>query len=236
MAKPTREYKPRKDKFRGKEEPPAGPPPVSRSFKLEYANSAQKAAWQVIEQNDIVFLTGPAGTGKTHLAMAYAISELLAKRKKKVVLTRPIVEAGEKLGFLPGSFEEKVNPYMLPLLDCITKCVGTAGGQFELVNRSMEFAPLAFMRGRTFDDSICIFDESQNATLSQMKLFLTRLGKNSKMIVTGDPTQTDLLGNTALHDVVSKVSGIEGIGVVELEVNSIVRHPLVGKIIEKLGQ
>lgn len=233
MAKPTREYKPRKEKFRGEE---AGPPPVSRSFKLEYANAAQKLAWQVIEQHDVVFLLGPAGTGKTHLAMAYAISELLAKRKKKIVLTRPIVEAGEKLGFLPGTFEEKVNPYMLPLLDCITKCVGSAGGQFDAVNRAMEFAPLAFMRGRTFDDSICIFDESQNATMSQMKLFLTRLGKNSKMIVTGDPSQTDLIGNTSLQDVVDKVQGVEGIGLVEMKANSIVRHPLVGKIIEKLGQ
>ncbi len=232
MAKSPRESKPRKP-FVDKE---ARTPVVTKSFKLEYANQAQKEAFQTIEQHDVVFLVGPAGTGKTHLAMAYAISEIIAKRKKKIILTRPIVEAGEKLGFLPGTFEEKVNPYMLPLLDCITKCVGTAGGQFEAVNRAMEFAPLAFMRGRTFDDAVCIFDESQNATLTQMKLFLTRLGKNSKMIVTGDPTQTDLIGNYALQEVTKKCREIEGIGMVEFQAVSIVRHPLVGKIIEKLGQ
>jgi phosphate starvation-inducible PhoH-like protein len=234
MAKQTRERgRPRKDKFR--EEEAAGPPPVTRTFKMEYANGAQKLAWQILEKHDISFLVGPAGTGKSHLAMSYAISEIIAKKKKRIFLTRPIVEAGEKLGFLPGSFEEKVNPYMLPLLDIITKCVGTAGGQFEAVVRSMEFAPLAYLRGRTFDDAICIFDESQNATMGQMMLFLTRLGKNSKMIITGDPTQSDIPCNTTLQDVVSKLQWVDGIGMVELKTNSIVRHPLVGKIIETLG-
>jgi phosphate starvation-inducible protein PhoH and related proteins len=206
-----------------------------RSFHLEFKNQAQKIAWAGFEQHDVLFLIGPAGTGKTHLAMAFAVNELLSRRKRRIVLTRPVVEAGEKLGFLPGTMEEKVDPYMYPLYDCLGKLVGWDGPQREFVNNCIEKAPLAYMRGRTFDDAICIFDEAQNADMKQLKLFLTRLGENSKMIVTGDPTQSDLPGDVALRHVVDRLQVLEGVGVIEFKANAIVRHPLVGKIIEQLS-
>jgi phosphate starvation-inducible protein PhoH and related proteins len=214
---------------------PLGP---SKTFKLEFhknAQAAQKIAWAALEQHDVIFLLGPAGTGKTYLSMAYAIGQILSHHKQKIVLTRPIVEAGESLGFLPGTFDEKVNPYMMPLYDSISQLVGFQGPQFEKVQRAIETAPLAYMRGRTFHDSICIFDEAQNATRSQLKLFLTRLGDNSKMIITGDPTQSDLPGKVSLTEVVDRIQCLKGIGVVEFKACSIVRHPLVGGILEKLA-
>jgi phosphate starvation-inducible PhoH-like protein len=207
-----------------------------KSFHLEFKNPAQKVAWAAFEQHDVLFLLGPAGTGKSHLAVAFAVNEILARRKKRIILTRPIVEAGESLGFLPGTFDEKVNPYMLPLFDCLGKLVGWEGPQREVVDRCIEVAPLAYMRGRTFDDAICIFDEAQNASMIQLKLFLTRFGENSKIIVTGDPTQSDLPGSyVALSEVVNKLESVDGVGIVEFKENSICRHPLVGKIIQKLG-
>jgi phosphate starvation-inducible protein PhoH and related proteins len=206
-----------------------------RAFHLEFKNLAQKIAWGGFEQHDVLFLIGPAGTGKSHLAVAFAVNEILSRRKRRIILTRPIVEAGESLGFLPGTFDEKVNPYMLPLFDCLGKLVGWDGPQREAVNNCIEVAPLAYMRGRTFDDAICIFDEAQNATMMQLKLFLTRFGENSKIIVTGDPSQSDLKGNVALSEVVDRLQSLEGVGIIEFKANSIVRHPLVGKIIEKLG-
>jgi phosphate starvation-inducible PhoH-like protein len=212
------------------------PSPVNKkAFHLEFLNAAQKMAWAAFEQHDVLFLLGPAGTGKTHLAVAFAISELLAKEKKRIILTRPIVESGESLGFLPGTFDEKVNPYMLPLYDCIGKLVGYEGPQRERIDRALEIAPLAYMRGRTFDNAVCIFDEAQNASLMQLKLFLTRFGENSKIIVTGDPLQSDLRGPVALVEVVEKLKQVQGIGVIEFNNSSIVRHPLVGKILERLG-
>lgn len=206
-----------------------------KAFHLEFLNAAQKMAWAAFEQHDVLFLLGPAGTGKTHLATAFAISELLSKEKKRIILTRPIVESGESLGFLPGTFDEKVNPYMLPLYDCIGKCVGWEGPLRERVDRCLEVAPLAYMRGRTFDHAVCIFDEAQNASLMQLKLFLTRFGENSKIIVTGDPLQSDLRGPVALVEVVEKLKKVQGIGVIEFNNSSIVRHPLVGKILESLA-
>lgn len=206
-------------------------------FHLEFKNQAQKMAWGAFDQHDVLFLLGPAGTGKTHLACAFAIGEVLAKRKKRIILTRPIVEAGESLGFLPGTFDEKVNPYMLPMYDCINKCVGVEGPQREIINRSIEVAPIAYMRGRTFDDAICIFDEAQNATKSQLKLFMTRFGDNSKIIITGDPMQSDIAGgSSSLVQIVKKLEDLQGIGVIHFKASSIVRHPLIASIIEKFEE
>lgn len=206
-------------------------------FHLEFKNQAQKMAWGAFDQHDVLFLLGPAGTGKTHLACAFAIGEILAKRKKRIILTRPIVEAGESLGFLPGTFDEKVNPYMLPMYDCINKCVGVEGPQRDIINRSIEVAPIAYMRGRTFDDAICIFDEAQNATKSQLKLFMTRFGENSKIIITGDPLQSDIGGgSTSLVQIVKKLEDLQGIRVIHFKASSIVRHPLIASIIEKFEE
>jgi phosphate starvation-inducible PhoH-like protein len=201
---------------------------------MDFKNAAQRIAWGAFQQHDILFLIGPAGTGKTHLSMAFAIYEILQRQKKQIVLTRPIVEAGESLGYLPGDFAEKVNPYMLPLLDSMKKLVGTQGPQHDLIASSVEIAPLAYMRGRSFSNSICIFDEAQNATFNQLKLFLTRIDDNSKIIITGDPQQTDLGEGSGLLDVLHRVDGIPGVGVVKFEKDSIVRHPLVALILEKL--
>ena len=206
-------------------------------FHLEFLNQAQKMAWGAFDQHDVLFLLGPAGCGKTHLACAFAISEILAKRKKKCVLTRPIVEAGEALGFLPGTFDEKVMPYMMPMYDCIQKCVGLDGPQKEMIDRSIEVAPIAYMRGRTFDNSVCIFDEAQNATKSQLKLFMTRFGENSKIIITGDPKQSDLRPcDQGLMDIVNKLEDLPGVGVIYFKASSIVRHPMIAAILERLEE
>jgi phosphate starvation-inducible PhoH-like protein len=196
---------------------------------------AQKTALELIATNDISFLLGSAGSGKTFLAMAYAINQVLTRQSEKIVLTRPIVEAGEKLGFLPGTFGDKVNPYMQPLYDTMEIMLGKQGAKREIINKAVVLAPLCYMRGRTFNDAICIFDEAQNATYSQLKLFLTRFGANTKVIVTGDPRQSDLYDkNVALTEVTERLSGISGIGVFEFANSDVVRHPLVGKILTKL--
>ena len=204
------------------------------SFHLEFLNPEQKLAWAAFDQHDVLFLLGPAGCGKTFLSVAFAINEILAKKKRKIVLTRPIVEAGESLGFLPGTFEEKVNPYMMPLYDCMDSLVGYEGPQREYINKCIEIAPIAYLRGRTFDNSICIFDEAQNASKMQLKLFLTRMGKNTKIVVTGDPFQSDLKGDVALVNVVHRLESLQGIGVIHFSASSIVRHPLIASILEKL--
>jgi phosphate starvation-inducible PhoH-like protein len=208
---------------------------TGRGFHVEFLNQAQKMAWSAFEQHDVLFLLGPAGCGKTHLSCAFALTEVLAKRKQNIFMTRPIVEAGESLGFLPGELADKIDPYMRPMNDCIDKCVGKDSPQRERINRVLEVAPLAYMRGRTFDDAVCIFDEAQNASLNQLKMFLTRFGKNTKIIITGDPRQSDLPGeNVPLVDVVRRLENLAGIGVVRFKHGSIVRHPLVGRIIEQL--
>jgi phosphate starvation-inducible PhoH-like protein len=209
-------------------------PSGNGSFHVEFKNEAQGLAWAAFKQHDVLFLSGPAGTGKTHLACAFAIEQILSKQKKRIIMTRPVVEAGESLGFLPGTFEEKIDPYMMPMYDCMDKLVGKEGPWREKINYAMEAAPLAYMRGRTFDDAICIFDEAQNASLMQLKLFMTRFGENSKLIITGDPTQSDLPGKVALVNVMHKLHCVEGIGIVEFKPSQIVRHPLISKIIEKL--
>ncbi len=204
------------------------------SFHLEFLTPAQKFAWAAFQQHDVLFLIGPAGSGKSHLASAFAISEILEKKKKKIILTRPIVEAGEKLGFLPGSFADKTEPYMMPLYDCIDRIVPKNSINREQINSSIEVAPIAYLRGRTFHDSICILDEAQNATKTQIKLFLTRFGENSKVIITGDPKQSDISSNPDLIGVMNRLEGLQGVGIVKFKANSIVRHPLIASILEKL--
>ena len=209
------------------------------NFHIEFKNDAQSLAWAAFQQHDVLFLIGPAGTGKSFLACAFACQQILNKEKKRIVLTRPIVESGESLGFLPGEFEEKVHPYMLPMYDCIDKLVGRKDDNNswrDQIDYATEVAPIAYMRGRTFDDAVCIFDEAQNATMMQLKLFLTRFGEGTKVIITGDPTQSDLGGEVALTNVMHRLSGVPGVGVVQFKACSIVRHPLVASIIEKLEE
>jgi len=203
--------------------------------EIEWRTEAQSRAWKTLHNNDITFLLGSAGSGKTFLAMAFAINEILAKRAESIVLTRPIVDAGEKLGYLPGSFGEKVNPYMQPLYDTMDVLLGKIGPKREFVNRAVVLAPLCYLRGRTFNDSICVFDEAQNATYTQFKLFLSRFGQNSKIIVTGDPQQTDLpISPPPMNEVVNKLKGVSGIDVVQFAHSDVVRHPLVAAILKKL--
>jgi phosphate starvation-inducible protein PhoH len=190
-----------------------------------------------ISSDDGLYLTDNfTVTHNSHIAMAFAINEVIqAKYRKKIILTRPIVEAGESLGFLPGTYGEKVTPYFTPLYDCLDKMCGSDGMQREAINRCVEVRPLAYMRGVTFDNSICIFDEAQNATKMQLKLFLTRFGVNSKIIITGDPSQSDLRSSdVALMDVVARLEDIPGVGVVKFDSSSIVRHPLIAAILDRL--
>jgi len=205
-------------------------------FKLEWKNSAQKLAWIEFQKHDIVFLTGCPGTGKTHLAMAFAITEVLERKKKKIVLTRPIVEAGEKLGYLPGEFADKVHPYMRPCLNIVDKMTGGDIASKELISKAISIEPVAYMRGMTFEDSICIFDEAQNASFKQLKMFLTRFDENSKLIITGDTKQSDLHGPVALADVMEKLQTLKGVSSLEFGRDSIVRHPLVAEIVDRLEE
>lgn len=205
-----------------------------KAFHMEFKNTAQKLAWASFEQHDILFLLGPAGVGKTYLAMAFAISEILSKKKKKIILTRPIVDAGEHLGYLPGTFQDKINPYLMPLYDSMDSLVGIDTQERDRVNSAIEIAPLAYLRGRTFVNSVCILDEAQNCTKAQIILFLTRLGEDSKIIITGDPTQSDLHGTPYINEATQLLSSVPGISIMEFNEGQIVRHPLVSKILEKL--
>jgi phosphate starvation-inducible protein PhoH and related proteins len=194
----------------------------------------QRRYLEAIEQNDIVFGVGPAGTGKTYLAMAQAVSFLLAKKVSRIILARPAVEAGEKLGFLPGDLQEKVNPYLRPLYDALYDMMEVDRVERLLERGTVEIAPLAFMRGRTLNDAFVILDEAQNTTSEQMKMFLTRLGFGSKAVVTGDVTQIDLpTGRTSgLVEAMKVVAGIEGIEFVHFDERDVVRHKLVQQIVK----
>ncbi len=183
--------------------------------------------------NDIVFAVGPAGTGKTYLAVALAVRALLDKQIKRIILTRPAVEAGERLGFLPGTLEEKVDPYLRPLYDALHDMLDAERLERLLADGTIEIAPLAFMRGRTLSGSFIILDEAQNTSPEQMKMFLTRMGFDSKVCVTGDITQTDLPRGqrSGLIDALELVEGIRGIGTVHFTDADVVRHPLVAALI-----
>jgi phosphate starvation-inducible PhoH-like protein len=194
----------------------------------------QKRYLDAIEQHDIVFGIGPAGTGKTYLAMAQAVSFLLAKRVSRIILARPAVEAGEKLGFLPGDLQEKVNPYLRPLYDALYDMIETERAERLLERGTIEVAPIAFMRGRTLNDAFVILDEAQNTTSEQMKMFLTRLGFGSKAVITGDVTQIDLpVGRTSgLVEAMKVVGSVDGISFVHFDDKDVVRHTLVQQIVK----
>jgi phosphate starvation-inducible PhoH-like protein len=194
---------------------------------------AQHAYVQQMRRHDVVFGIGPAGTGKTYLAMAMAVRGLLEKRFKRIVLTRPAVEAGEKLGFLPGDLAEKVNPYLRPLYDALHDMMDFERAQMLVERGVIEVAPLAFMRGRTLNDSFVILDEAQNSTTDQMRMFLTRLGFGSKAVITGDVTQVDLPpgSRSGLADAVRVLENVEGIGITWFSDKDVIRHPLVARIV-----
>src|SRR5258706_2379947 len=194
----------------------------------------QRRYIEAIERNDLVFGVGPAGTGKTYLAVAMGISALIAKEGSRIILTRPAVEAGERLGFLPGTLQEKVDPYLRPLYDALFDMLEAEKVEKLIERAVIEVAPIAFMRGRTLNDSFIILDEAQNSTAEQMKMLLTRQGFNSKMVVTGDLTQVDLPSGkrSGLTDASEVLRGVEGISFVYFDERDVVRHPLVQRIVK----
>ena len=193
----------------------------------------QQRLIDAFEQNDMVFAVGPAGTGKTYLSIALAVRALKEKSAKRIILSRPAVEAGEKLGFLPGDMKDKIDPYLQPLYDALEDMLPATKLQDMMEKHVIQIAPLAFMRGRTLSDAIVILDEAQNTTPAQLRMFLTRMGWNTKMVITGDMTQIDLPRSqtSGLREALRILHGIEGIGVVELNKKDIVRHKLVTRIV-----
>ncbi|AIS52180.1 PhoH-like protein [Thermoanaerobacter kivui] len=207
---------------------------TARGKQIRCKTYGQMRYVEAIKRNQIVFGIGPAGTGKTYLAMAMAITAMKNKEIGRIILTRPAVEAGEKLGFLPGDLQEKVDPYLRPLYDALYDILGVEVFQKYMEKGLIEVAPLAYMRGRTLDDSFIILDEAQNTTPEQMKMFLTRIGFGSKAVITGDITQIDLPRGkkSGLKEVMEILKGIEGIEFVMLTEQDVIRHPLVAKIIK----
>lgn len=198
------------------------------------ARSHQQAAYiQALKENELVFAEGPAGTGKTYLAVAFGVEMMMTGQMDRLILSRPAVEAGEKLGFLPGDIREKVDPYLRPLYDALHDMLPLEQVTKKIALGEIEVAPLAFMRGRTLSDSVIILDEAQNTTEVQMKMFLTRLGSNSRMIVTGDLSQIDLPKGTpsGLQDAIATLEGVRGVGFINFTERDVVRHPLVSRIV-----
>lgn len=202
-----------------------------KPIKSRSAN--QQKLIDAYEKNDMIFAVGPAGTGKTYLSIALAVRALRDKMAKKIILSRPAVEAGEKLGFLPGDMKDKIDPYLQPLYDALEDMIPAVKLQDMMEKRTIQIAPLAFMRGRTLSDAIVILDEAQNTTSQQIRMFLTRMGTNTKMIITGDLTQVDLPHEqrSGLKEALGILDGVEGIGVVYLGQKDIVRHRLVTRIV-----
>ena len=196
---------------------------------------AQAHYMRELTANDMIFALGPAGTGKTYVAVAQAVAQLITGSVQRLILSRPAVEAGERLGFLPGDMKEKVDPYLRPLYDALYDCLPAEQVERRIASGEIEVAPIAFMRGRTLADAFVILDEAQNTTPAQMKMFLTRFGQNSRMVVCGDPNQVDLPGGipaSGLADAVRRLEGVEGIAVTRFSTADVVRHPIVGRIVE----
>ena len=210
--------------------------PSGRIIKAKTPNQYKLIEASV--DNDMVFAIGPAGTGKTYTAVALAVRALKNREVRRIILTRPAVEAGENLGFLPGDLKEKLDPYLAPLYDALRDMIPKEKLEFYLENKTIEIAPLAFMRGRTLDDAFVILDESQNTTTSQMKMFLTRMGESARFIITGDTSQIDLPKHqkSGLKEAVSYLKKVKGIGFVYLDGRDVIRHPLVKQIIEAYEQ
>ena len=213
------------------------PPIMIRTRKKTIApRTAMQAEYmRMLASRDVIFALGPAGTGKTYLAVAQAVSQLITGSVQRLILSRPAVEAGERLGFLPGDMKEKVDPYLRPLYDALYDCMPPEQVERRLASGEIEIAPIAFMRGRTLADAFVILDEAQNTTREQMKMFLTRFGQNSRMVICGDPRQVDIPGGPAmsgLNDAVSRLEGVDGIGITRFTVTDVVRHPIVGRIVE----
>ncbi|MFB9054167.1 PhoH family protein [Formosa undariae] len=205
------------------------------SGKLIRAQTAnQRKLVESMRNNDMVFAIGPAGTGKTYTGVALAVQALKNKEVKRIILTRPAVEAGENLGFLPGDLKEKLDPYMQPLYDALRDMIAPEKLNMYIENGTIQIAPLAFMRGRTLDNAFVILDEGQNTTHAQMKMFLTRMGKNAKFLLTGDPGQVDLPRRTTsgLKEALLVLKNVEGVGMVYLDEKDVIRHQLVKKVIE----
>jgi phosphate starvation-inducible PhoH-like protein len=205
----------------------------SRGKSIRPKTAGQKEYVEAIDKNTIVFGIGPAGTGKTYLAMAKAVQALQRKEVSRIILTRPAVEAGERLGFLPGTLSEKIDPYLRPLFDALHEMLDPDAVPRMIATGTIEVAPLAYMRGRTLNDSFIILDEAQNTTAEQMKMFLTRLGFNSKMVITGDITQVDLQGGVSGLKVASRVlANVDDVHFSKMSSADVIRHPLVGKIVD----
>jgi phosphate starvation-inducible PhoH-like protein len=205
----------------------------SRGKSIRPKTAGQKDYVESIDKNTIVFGIGPAGTGKTYLAMAKAVQALQRKEVSRIILTRPAVEAGERLGFLPGTLSEKIDPYLRPLFDALHEMLDPDAVPRMIATGTIEVAPLAYMRGRTLNDSFIILDEAQNTTAEQMKMFLTRLGFNSKMVITGDITQVDLQGGVSGLRVASRVLvNVDDVYFSQMSSSDVIRHPLVGKIVD----
>lgn len=205
-----------------------------RGKQIRPKTIGQKEYVDAIRRSGVTFGIGPAGTGKTYLAMAVAVAAFKAKEVARIILTRPAVEAGEKLGFLPGDLTQKVDPYLRPLYDALNDMLPPEQVERRLASGEIEVAPLAFMRGRTLSDAFVILDEAQNTTPMQMKMFLTRFGTRCRMVICGDPTQVDLPPpqKSGLVDAVARLEGIEGIAMVRFDPKEVVRHPLVGRIVD----
>ena len=213
------------------------PPAVmirTRKKTIVPRSATQIRYMEALARDEIVFALGPAGTGKTYVAVAQAVQMLMQGQVDRLILSRPAVEAGERLGFLPGDMKEKVDPYLRPLYDALYDMLPAEQVERRIASGEIEIAPIAFMRGRTLSDAFIILDEAQNTTPAQMKMFLTRFGQNSRMVVCGDPRQIDLpdIGKSGLADAVAKLEDVRGIAMIRFGAGDVVRHPLVGKIVE----
>jgi phosphate starvation-inducible PhoH-like protein len=197
-------------------------------------SATQTRYMHALASSDLIFALGPAGTGKTYVAVAQAVQMLIQGQVARLILSRPAVEAGERLGFLPGDMKEKVDPYLRPLYDALYDMLPAEQVERRIASGEIEIAPIAFMRGRTLADAFIILDEAQNTTPAQMKMFLTRFGQNSRMVVCGDPRQVDLpdIGKSGLADAVGRLEGIEGIATIRFSAADVVRHPIVGRIVD----